>query len=54
MRKERLLDMLEGLPEVHLPLVADRDVPAGGFISRVTTAARVLVTQFLEGSEGQS
>ena len=49
-----LVFMLEGLPEVHLPLVADRDVPAGGFFGRVTTAARVLVTQFLEGSEGQS
>lgn len=40
----------EGLPEKRLPLVADRDVAAGGFVSRITTAARVLVTSFLQNS----
>jgi D-alanyl-D-alanine carboxypeptidase (penicillin-binding protein 5/6) len=44
----------EGLPEVRLPLVADRDVPRGGFVSRVTTAAMLLVTRLIEGPEGQS
>ena len=44
----------EGLPEERLPLVADRDVPAGGFVSRVMTAARVLVTSLIAGPEGQS
>ncbi len=44
----------EGLPEKRLPLVADRDVPAGGFVSRVMTAAKVLVTSLIAGPEGQS
>ena len=33
----------EGLPEFSVPLVADRDVAAGGFMSRVTTAAKLLL-----------
>ncbi len=37
---------LEGLPETTVPLVADRDVAAGGFLSRVTTAAKVLLKQW--------
>lgn len=37
---------LEGLPEKTVPLVADRDVAAGGFMSRVTTAAKVLLKQW--------
>lgn len=37
---------LEGLPEKTIPLVADRDVAAGGFMSRVTTAAKVLLKQW--------
>lgn len=44
----------EGLPEKRLPLVADRDVPAGGFVSRITTAARVLVTNLLQSAEERS
>lgn len=44
----------EGLPEKRLPLVADRDVSAGGFVSRMTTAARVLVTGLLQGTENPS
>lgn len=31
----------EGLPELRLPLVADRDVPKGGFVPRLQTAAQV-------------
>lgn len=33
----------EGLPEFSVPLVADRDVASGGFMSRVTTAAKLLL-----------
>lgn len=36
----------EGLEEVRIPLVAENDVPAGGFMTRMTTAAMVLVKQF--------
>ena len=39
----------EGLPEVRLPLVADRAVPKGGFVVRVTTAARLLLQRFANG-----
>lgn len=42
----------EELPEVRLPLVAENDVPAGGFVVRVKTAAQVLIKQFLTGPEG--
>lgn len=44
----------EGLPEVRLPLVADQDVPRGGFVSRMTTAATVLWNSLLEEPEEQS
>jgi D-alanyl-D-alanine carboxypeptidase (penicillin-binding protein 5/6) len=44
----------EGLPEVRLPLVADRDVARGGFVSRMTTAAMLLVNRMLQGPEEQS
>ncbi|WP_446728375.1 D-alanyl-D-alanine carboxypeptidase family protein [Phaeobacter sp. QD34_3] len=39
------------LPEVRLPLVAERDVAAGGFPVRVKTAAQVLIKRFLSGPE---
>lgn len=39
----------EGLEEVRIPLVAETDVPAGGFMTRVTTAAMVLIKQFNAG-----
>lgn len=32
----------EGLEEVRIPLVAEEAVPSGGFVTRVTTAVRVL------------
>lgn len=44
----------EGLPEKRLPLVADADVPSGGFVSRVTTAAMMLFNKLVNGPEGQS
>lgn len=43
---------LEGLPETRLPLVADRAIERGGFVSRVSTAALVLFTKFIQGPEG--
>ncbi|KIC31969.1 D-Ala-D-Ala carboxypeptidase [Leisingera sp. ANG-S5] len=52
---QRLAELVlqpEELPEVRLPLVAESDVPAGGFVVRVKTAARVLIKQFLTGPEG--
>ncbi|MEM6308428.1 MAG: D-alanyl-D-alanine carboxypeptidase family protein [Pseudomonadota bacterium] len=35
----------DGLEEVRVPLVAETDVPAGGFMTKVTTAAMVLMKQ---------
>lgn len=32
----------DDLPEIRVPLVAEADVPKGGFVARVTTAARLL------------
>ncbi|QAX30421.1 D-alanyl-D-alanine carboxypeptidase [Leisingera sp. NJS204] len=52
---QRLAELVlqpEELPEVRLPLVAEADVPAGGFVVRVKTAAQVLIKQFLTGPEG--
>jgi len=42
----------DDLPELRLPLVADRNVAAGGFLVRVRTAANLLLTQFAAGPEG--
>ncbi|QJF51985.1 D-alanyl-D-alanine carboxypeptidase [Roseobacter ponti] len=47
-----LVFTLDGLPETRLPLVADRDIPSGGFVSRMTTAAMVLFNQLIAGPEG--
>lgn len=44
----------EGMPEVRLPLVADQDVPRGGFVNRIKTAAMVLFNTLVQGPEGQS
>ncbi|WP_264212809.1 D-alanyl-D-alanine carboxypeptidase family protein [Leisingera thetidis] len=52
---QRLAELVlqpDELPEVRLPLVAESDVPAGGFVVRVKTAAQVLIKQFLTGPEG--
>ncbi|MCM2561710.1 D-alanyl-D-alanine carboxypeptidase [Lutimaribacter sp. EGI FJ00015] len=42
----------EGLPETRVPLVADRAIERGGFVSRVTTASTVLLRRLNEGPEG--
>jgi len=42
----------DDLPELRLPLVADRDVAAGGFLVRMRTAANLLITQFAAGPTG--
>ncbi|MVO16658.1 D-alanyl-D-alanine carboxypeptidase [Rhodobacteraceae bacterium CY05] len=42
----------EDLPEIRLPLVAAKDVPSGGFLVRVMSAADILVSRFLTGPEG--
>jgi len=44
----------EGLPEKRLPLVADRDIAEGGFVSRITTVARVLVAQVINNADAPS
>lgn len=41
------------LPELRLPLVADRDVAAGGFLIRVRTAANMLISKFAAGPAGE-
>ena len=47
-----LLVKPQDLPELRLPLVAEKDIPAGGFAVRVKTAAELLVARFLQGPEG--
>lgn len=42
------------LPDVRVPLVAESDVPRGGFVKRVTTAAQVLLARFLPGAGAAS
>lgn len=42
----------EGLSEIRLPLVADRDIPRGGFLIRVGTAAQYLVNRFSDAPQG--
>ncbi|WP_058243022.1 D-alanyl-D-alanine carboxypeptidase family protein [Thalassovita autumnalis] len=44
----------EGLEEVSYPLVADKDVPVGGFMTRVGTAAKALLRRLEQGPEGAS
>ena len=39
----------DGLSEIRLPLVADREVARGGFLSRMTTAIKVLLEQINQG-----
>jgi D-alanyl-D-alanine carboxypeptidase (penicillin-binding protein 5/6) len=42
----------DDLPPVEVPLVADRDVQRGGFISRLTTVAQILLKRLSNGPEG--
>ncbi len=37
----------EGMPEMRVPLVAEADVAAGGFVVRVQTAGRILLSRVL-------
>ncbi|WP_415920081.1 D-alanyl-D-alanine carboxypeptidase family protein [Tateyamaria sp. SN6-1] len=39
----------EGLPEQRFPLVAEADVAHGGFLAKVSTAAKALITQMGSG-----
>jgi D-alanyl-D-alanine carboxypeptidase (penicillin-binding protein 5/6) len=43
----------DDLPELRLPLVADRNIPAGGFLVRVRTSAEQLFKLFTTGPSGQ-
>lgn len=43
-----------GLPETRIDLVADRDVPRGGFLVKVSTAATVLLRRLQSTPEGAS
>jgi D-alanyl-D-alanine carboxypeptidase (penicillin-binding protein 5/6) len=49
-----LVFTLEGLPETRIPLVADRDIGPGGFVSRMSTAALILFRKLLQGPEGST
>lgn len=44
----------KGLEPISVPLVADRDVAKGGFISRVTTVAQILLQRLNDGPQGAS
>ncbi len=35
----------QGLPDARLPLVADRDIPRGGFLPRLRTASKILLNK---------
>jgi D-alanyl-D-alanine carboxypeptidase (penicillin-binding protein 5/6) len=50
-----LVIRLDGLPETRAPLVAEADVPRGGFASRLRVAADVLMTKLLDknGSDAE-
>ncbi|WP_425052354.1 D-alanyl-D-alanine carboxypeptidase family protein [Psychromarinibacter sp. S121] len=41
-----LIITLPDMPETRVPLVADRSVERGGFMPRIRTAARILITRF--------
>jgi D-alanyl-D-alanine carboxypeptidase (penicillin-binding protein 5/6) len=47
----QLVVKVEGLPEMRVPLVADRSVARGGFVSRVVTASTVLLRRLDQGPE---
>ncbi|GHG93948.1 D-alanyl-D-alanine carboxypeptidase family protein [Pseudodonghicola xiamenensis] len=52
---QKLADLVftpEGMGEIRRPLVAANDVPTGGFMVRVQTAASVLLTKLIKGPEG--
>ncbi|MCV6586447.1 MAG: D-alanyl-D-alanine carboxypeptidase [Marinibacterium sp.] len=41
----------EDLPEIRVPLVADRDVANGGFLTRMSTVAQILFARLVEGPD---
>ncbi len=41
----------EGLPEKRVPLAADRDVPRGGFMVRISAAAAQLLVRLTDGAD---
>jgi D-alanyl-D-alanine carboxypeptidase (penicillin-binding protein 5/6) len=52
---QRLAELVlkpDNMSELRLPLVAQNDVPAGGFLVRVRTAAERLMTRFAAGPAG--
>ncbi|WP_425038446.1 D-alanyl-D-alanine carboxypeptidase family protein [Primorskyibacter sp. S187A] len=56
-RGQRLGEMiitLDELPEQRIELVADRDIALGGFMSRITTAAQLLLKQINEAPLNQT
>ncbi|THD76280.1 D-alanyl-D-alanine carboxypeptidase [Thalassobius vesicularis] len=50
----KLILQPNGMEAMEIPLVAERDVPKGGFISRVTTVAQLLLKRLDQGPEGAS
>ncbi|MBO9478082.1 D-alanyl-D-alanine carboxypeptidase [Shimia sp. R11_0] len=44
----------DDLPEMRIPLVAETDVPEGGFMVRLRTATSLLISQFGPQAEGAS
>ena len=47
-----LIIKLKDLPEVHVPLVSDRDIARGGFMARIRTSIDVLYRQYIQGAQG--
>ena len=50
----KLIITPQGLSPMEVPLVADRDIPRGGFIPRVTTVGQILLKRLNQGPEGAS
>ncbi|MGR1581332.1 D-alanyl-D-alanine carboxypeptidase family protein [Thalassobius sp. S69A] len=44
----------QGMQQLEIPLVAERDVPKGGFIPRIATVAQILLKRLDQGPEGAS
>ena len=47
-----LVVTLKELPDVHIPLYADRDVARGGFLPRLRSAVNVLFRRYAGGAQG--
>jgi len=41
----------QGLPDARLPLVADRDIPRGGFLPRLRTASKILLQKAIGSAQ---